>query len=127
MKNIKQVIVVRKDLKLRKSKLISLAAVVANKFLTENNEAQRHDELYVKLSQEEVEWLRGTTIPIILGIDSQHAISNLVFQAELLGVSVHIITDPMAKPEDDHTILCAALGPDEEELINKITNNLKSI
>lgn len=126
MKNVKQVIIVRKDLKLSKSKVIALATAVASKFLTENNEATRQDELYVKLSQEEVEWLQTEAMPTILGINSQRAIADLTFQAELLGINVHVITDQTTK-SGESTILCASIGPDEEELVNKITDNLKSI
>ena len=54
MKNVKQVIVVRKDLKLRKGKLASLAAHAAMQFILDNNESDRPDELQVKLSQQEL-------------------------------------------------------------------------
>lgn len=127
MKSVKQVIVVRKDLKLHKSKVAALTSQVATKFLTENNESNRLDELYVKLSQEEVEWLREALPPDVLGVNSQYAIDDLIFQAELLGVNVHFVTGSIAKSEEDNSILCAAFGPDEEELINRITGNLKPI
>jgi len=125
MKNIKQVIVVRKDLKLHKSKVAALTSQVATKFLTENNESDRRDELYVKLSQQEVEWLWNSSAPDVLGVHSQYAIDDLIFQAELLGINVHAITGSISK--EDSSTLCVAFGPDEEELINRITGNLKPI
>lgn len=127
MKNIKQVIVVRKDLKLHKSKVAALTSRAATKFLTENNESDRGDELYVKLSNEEAAWLKGSSAPDVLGVNSHHAIEGLIFQAELLGVSVHSITGSYTKIEDGNSVLCVAFGPDEEELINRITGNLKPI
>ena len=127
MKNVKQVIVVRKDLRMRKSKVASLTSQVATKFLTENNEAVRNDELYVKLSREEVTWLHNSSAPIILGINSQDELNDLILKAEFLGINVYAITGSLAKPDSDTSILCASFGPDEEELINKITGNLKLI
>jgi len=127
MKNIKQVIIVRKDLKLHKSKVAALTSQIATRFLLENNESDRRDELHVKLTQEEVEWLWNSCAPEVLGVYSQYAIEDLIFQAELLGVNVHAITGSIAKSKEDTSTLCISLGPDEEQLINKLTGNLKPI
>jgi PTH2 family peptidyl-tRNA hydrolase len=127
MKSVKQVVVVRKDLKLRKSKVAALTSQVSTRFLTENNESDRLDELYVRLSNEEAIWLQNLSAPIVLGINSQNALNNLIFQAKLLGINVHSITGSFTTSKEDDSILCVAFGPDEEELINKITGNLKPI
>ena len=127
MKNVKQAIIVRKDLKLRRATVASLTSQAATKFLTENNESDRLDELYVKLSYEEVAWLQGSGEPVILGVESQLAIDDLIFRAKLLGISVHSITGSYAKSREDDSVLCAAFGPDDEELINRIIGKLKSI
>ena len=66
MKDIKQVIIVRKDLNLRKTELASQVATASMGFLLENNESDRNDELNVKLSREEVMWLNGSFEKIIV-------------------------------------------------------------
>jgi len=126
MQNIKQAIIVRKDLKLSKSRVASLAAKASVKFIIENNEASRRDELYVKLSNEEADWLRSSS-PIVLTIDSQSALDDIAFQAELKGITVHSIFSSDDPKAEERTILCVALGPNEESLINQLTNNLKPL
>jgi PTH2 family peptidyl-tRNA hydrolase len=127
VKNIKQVIVVRKDLKLRKSKLASLAAHAAMQFILDNNESDRPDELQVKLSQQEVQWIKGTFDKDVLGIDSHDALSDMVLKAELNGVNVYSIFDKSKKPDEGPQLVCAAFGPDEEDQLAQIIGSLKSI
>jgi PTH2 family peptidyl-tRNA hydrolase len=127
VKNIKQVIVVRKDLKLRKSKLASLAAHAAMQFILDNNESDRPDELQVKLSQQEVEWIKGTFDKDVLGIDSHDALIDMVLKAELNGVNVYSIFDKSKKPDEGPQLVCAAFGPDEEDQLAQIIGSLKSI
>ena len=127
MKNIKQVIVVRKDLKLRKSKLASLAAHAAMQFILDNNESDRPDELQVKLSQQEVQWIKGTFDKDVLGIDSRDALSDMVLKAELNGVNVYSVFDKSKKPDEGPQLVCAAFGPDEEDQLAQIIGSLKSI
>lgn len=127
MKNFKQVIVVRKDLKLRRGKIASLAAHAAMQFILDNNESKRPDELQVKLSQQEVQWLKGSSTKDVVGVDSQDALSSLVLRAELSGVNVYSIFDRSTKPDEIPQLLCAAFGPDEEDQIAEIIGNLKSI
>lgn len=127
MKNVKQVIVVRKDLKLRKSKLASLAAHAAMQFILDNNESDRPDELQVKLSQQEVHWIKGSFDKDVLGVDSQDALSDMVLKAELNGVNVYSIFDKSKKPDEGPQLVCAAFGPDEEDQLAQIVGSLKSI
>ena len=127
MKNVKQVIVVRKDLKVRKSKLASLAAHAAMQFILDNNESDRPDELQVKLSQQEVHWIKGSFDKDVLGVDSQDALSDMVLKAELNGVNVYSIFDKSKKPDEGPQLVCAAFGPDEEDQLAQIVGSLKSI
>lgn len=127
MKNVKQVIVVRKDLRLRKSKIAALTAHAAMQFILDNNESERSDELCVKLSQQEVQWLKGTFDKDVLGIDSQDALSDMVLRAELSGINVYSIFDASKKPDEGHQLVCAAFGPDDEDQLAQIIGSLKSI
>lgn len=127
MKNIKQVIVVRKDLRLRKGKIASLAAHAAMQFILDNNESERPDELQVKLSQQEAHWIKGSFDKDVLGIDSQDALSDLILRAELNGVNVYSIFDKSKKRDEGPQLICAAFGPDEEDQMIHLLGNLKSI
>ena len=81
MEDIKQVIVVRKDLRLRKSEMAAHVAHASMKFLLDNDESERGDELLVKLSMEEASWLQGSFRKIIVGVNSEEALKSLIFKA----------------------------------------------
>lgn len=127
-KNVKQVIVVRKDLNMRKGKIASQVAHASMKFIVDNNEADRGDELRVNLKGPEAQWLTGSFTKVVVGVDSQDALEDLIFQAELKGVEVHSIVDA-GKTEFDGipTLTCAAFGPDEAIVLDEITGRLKLI
>jgi PTH2 family peptidyl-tRNA hydrolase len=126
--NIKQVIVVRKDLNMRKGKIASQVAHAAMKFIVDNNEALRGDELRVNLKDTEAMWLTGSFTKVVVGVDSQDALEDLIFRAKLKDVEVHPIVDS-GKTEFDGvpTLTCAAFGPDESFVLDEITGRLKLI
>lgn len=127
MSDVKQVIVVRKDLNMRKGKIAAQVAHASMKFLVDNNEADRGDEITVKLSPAEAEWLlSGSFTKIVVSCDSEEALRDLVFQAELADIEVHPIIDS-GKTEFDGvpTLTCAAFGPCSAEEVDRITGNLK--
>lgn len=126
MKNVKQAVVVRKDLKFSKGKIAELVAKSSMRFFIENNESERRDELLIKLSHEEVDWIK-TSAPVVFGIGSQEALSELVFKAELSGVNVYSITGTEDTKLEEDSILCAAIGPDEDAIIDQLIGNLKRI
>lgn len=128
MSDVKQVIVVRRDLSMRKGKIAAQVAHAAMKFLIDNNEAERGDEVVVKLSPSEATWLSGSFTKIVAGIDSEEALNDLVLQAELLGIEVHTIIDSgRTEFNGIPTLTCAAFGPCEADILDKVTGNLKLI
>lgn len=128
MKSVKQAIVIRKDLKLRKEEYASIAASAGIKFLLDNNESDRTDELLVRLSQQEAQWLKESLSRSVLGIDSEGALGDLAFKAELMGVNSYTITAGSSGSEGETPpLVCVAIGPDDEDLVNQLTNHLKPI
>jgi PTH2 family peptidyl-tRNA hydrolase len=125
---IKQVIVVRRDLNMRKGKMCAQAAHASMKFLLDNNEANRADELYVKLSNIEAMWVTGSFTKVVVGCDSEDELVNLITKAEINGVEVHSIVDNgTTEFHGTPTLTCAAFGPDKSDVIDEITGNLKLI
>ena len=127
MRNVKQVIVIRKDLRLRKNKLVSLAIRATMQFILDNNESDRPDELQVKLSQQEVQWLNDSFDNDVFGISSQDALSDMVLKAEFNGINVYSIFEKSKKSDEGPQLICAAFGPDEEDQISQVVGNLKSM
>jgi PTH2 family peptidyl-tRNA hydrolase len=129
MNDVKQVIVVRSDLNMRKGKIAAQVAHASMKFLIDNNESVRGDEIVTKLTPAEAEWLlSGSFTKIVVGCDSEDALRDLMFQAELLDVEVHEIIDSgRTEFNGVPTLTCAAFGPCEAVELDKITGGLKLI
>lgn len=126
--NIKQVIVIRKDLNMKKGHMAAQVANASMQFLINNNESKRGDEIFVKLTGSEAMWLTGSFAKSIVSVDSEDALQELVFRAELEGVEVHPITESDEEDEDSiSTITCAAFGPCDAAILDRLTGNLRIV
>jgi peptidyl-tRNA hydrolase, PTH2 family len=123
---IKQVIVVRRDVNMRKGKLATQVAHASMKFILDNNESERADELLVKLSNVEALWITGPFTKVVVGCDSEDDLKRLIARAEIDGIEVHTVIDSGATEfHGVPTLTCAAFGPDKSEVIDEITGHLK--
>jgi PTH2 family peptidyl-tRNA hydrolase len=129
MNDTKMVIVVRRDLNMRKGKIAAQVAHAAMKFLFENNESKRGDELLIKLSPAEAEWINGSFEKIVVvGIESEDALQDLMLRAQIEDVECHPIIDAgRTEFNGVATLTCAAFGPDEVDVLDRLTGNLKLI
>lgn len=121
---IKQVIVIRKDLKMRRGKECSQAAHAAMMWLSER--LQRYLYSKVSLSTEEMEWMSGTFTKVTLQVDSEEALLEVFNNARSKGLTAYLVTDS-GKTEFDGvpTKTCCAIGPHEGSRIDEITSELK--
>lgn len=130
-KIIKQVILIRRDLRLKKASIAAMAAKMSSKFIFDNNLSERSDILQVELTLQEAEWLAGPETRIVLGVSSENALKSLVFKAELAGLSCCTLTSASQEEEMKNDfmeeVICASIGPDEAEKIDEITGNLRLI
>lgn len=128
MNDVKQVIVVRKDINIKKGRLAAYVAEASILFLVENNESDRHDELAIKLNPEESIWLREGRSRIVLGINSGDGLRDLLLKAELDGVEAHpLIVQDRSEFDGDRTLVCASFGPASSQDLSKIIGKLKAI
>ncbi len=124
----KQVIVVRKDLDLKKGKLAAYVAHVSMRFLLDNNEADRGDEFTIKLSPEEAVWIREGSTRVIYTVNSEDALRDLLFRAEIDGIESYPLQ--VQSPDEfsgDKTLVCAAFGPASSDELSRLVGKLKSI
>ncbi len=122
-KHIKQVIVIRKDLNMRRGKEISQGSHASMAFLTEHLQKSHYDKLSVvaKLWTESV-----LKTKITLQVNSETELLQLFFAAQNAGLEVHLITDMgLTEFGGVHTKTCLAIGPNYSEDIDKITSHLK--
>ena len=125
----KQVIVVRRDLKLRRAEIASCVARASSAFIIENIEDSDDNKLVASLTQEEKEWFLGDRKTIVLGIQSEDALRRIIDKAEIQGLNVNVISkrsfDEKISYED--VVICVAIGPHDEDLIDEVTGNLKLV
>ena len=122
----KQVIVVRRDLQMRKGKMCAQAAHAAMMFLTRNNKSEDPMKLTVELTQQEADWLQNSFTKIVVGCDSEKELNDIVDAAREADIEAHVCIDNGATEfHGVKTMTCAAFGPEEEEVLNKITGHLK--
>jgi len=134
---VKQVIVIRKDLKTRRGKEISQGSHASIAFLTSRIREKLDRESFgtlssgelevsVSLSKAEVEWIDGPFTKVCVKVDSEEELMKIKDNAEKAGLNYNLIVDS-GKTEfgGKPTLTCMAIGPDEEELIDKVTGHLK--
>jgi PTH2 family peptidyl-tRNA hydrolase len=140
---IKQIIVIRKDLKMRRGKEIAQGAHASMMFLVDaikRNESINcdwnrpyeerakalHIPMYEMFSQEEEEWFKGKFTKICLAVNSEEELDNIYLRAKEAGLCVHMCVDSGATEFNGvATKTCLAIGPDESEKIDAITGDLK--
>lgn len=112
----KQVIVVRKDLNMRKGKL---AAQVGHACVTSVIEYKPEIYPEVKL------WLYTGMAKIVVGCESLDELKNLEVLAKQAGLLITRITDAGKTEFTEPTVTCLAIGPGEDHKIDEITGELK--
>ena len=128
-KDIKQVIVMRKDLKVRKGKMIAQACHASIMFMSkEIREGWSPAPLDcdIGFTKEQLEWIRGSFKKVCVGVESDDELLEIYRKARQAGLVVHMVTDS-GKTEFHGvaTRTCLAIGPDEAEKIDKVTGDLK--
>lgn len=121
MSETKQVIVIRKDLKMRRGKEIAQASHAAMAFLT--NPLKTGE--FLQLSKVQQEWIDSSFAKVCVQVNSEEQLLGIKERAEIAGLEVHLITDSgLTEFHGVPTNTCLAIGPDYSEKIDKITENL---
>lgn len=126
----KQVLVVRKDLNMRKGKIAAQAAHASMKaILSEGLLVQRlgNDEIAIPLHRPELrEWLQGRFTKVCVSVDSEQELLDIYRQAVDAGLICSIITDAgLTEFNNVPTKTVVAVGPAYPDDVNKITGHLK--
>lgn len=121
---IKQVIIVRKDLNMRKGKMCAQVAHASMKFLTKN---YKTGELLIsEIDEMAQEWLKGSFAKIVVGVNSEEELKEVFNRALKEGIRAEEIIDSgFTEFNGVPTLTCICLGPDYVEKLDKITGHLK--
>lgn len=130
-KEAKQVIVVRKDLNMRKGKIAAQVAHASlGAFLKLINPTKAKNHIHVngilELDTPEFAWLTGPFTKICVSCDSEAELLALVEKAKGKGILNCLITDAgRTEFNGVATITCAAFGPEWSDKLDELTGHLK--
>lgn len=120
----KQVIVMRKDLHMRRGKEIAQGAHAAMAFLTKQVSVVTHR--ITTLTPVQIEWLSSSFRKVCVRVNSEAELNEIEQKARVAGVEVHVIVDNgLTEFSGVPTPTCLALGPDWDERIDAITGHLE--
>jgi len=116
----------RKDLGMRKGKMIAQGAHASIGALLDNNLQVKKDYLRIKTDDHLLEWLINGGTKICVYTNSEKEMLDIYNEARDKGIPSTLITD-LGKTEFGGvpTRTCCALGPWDSDKIDKITGHLK--
>ena len=122
----KQVIVIRKDLNMRKGKIAAQAAHASMKVLLDMGKVQ-NDTLSIPLSTPDlVEWITGRFTKVVVSVESEEELMAVLHRAEAAGLPTALIIDSGATEFNGiPTATCIAVGPAQPSRFMGVTDNLK--
>jgi len=131
----KQVIVMRKDLNLRKGKMIAQGSHASMKVILDTMNMHPTEEsgihemtLYLKDGTALMDWIEGKFTKVCVSVDSEQELLDIYQQAKDAGLIVSLITDAgLTEFGGVPTNTCIAIGPSWEDDVNKITGHLKPL
>lgn len=134
MSNVKQVIVIRKDLKMRRGKEVAQGAHASIEWMT-SRFAERHNPISENLgggavciadfSAAEWTWIQGNFRKICCVVNSEQELLDLCGAAKEAGITHEAIWDSgLTEFHGIPTLTAAAFGPDYDENLDPVTGHL---
>jgi peptidyl-tRNA hydrolase, PTH2 family len=125
----KQVIVIRRDLRMRRGKEIAQGAHAAMLWLTEKlgRPAPEFPDFHVvSLTEAELHWLRTGTRKITVRVSSEEELLTLQDAANVAGLRAHVVADAgLTEFGGVPTLTALAIGPDWEDVMDAVTGKLE--
>jgi PTH2 family peptidyl-tRNA hydrolase len=124
----KQVIVIRRDLRMRRGKEIAQGAHAATAWLADLilQTMRANDVDHLALSPAERAWLESSFRKVTVKVNSEEELIAVYQEALDAGLVVHLITDRgLTEFGGVPTRTCLAVGPDYDDLIDPVTGDLE--
>jgi PTH2 family peptidyl-tRNA hydrolase len=117
---VKQVILIRRDLNMRRGKEIAQGSHASMAFLVGAVLSNG------KPTREQMEWLTGAHTKVCLQVESEAELRELHDRAKELGLDAHLVVDAgRTEFGGVPTMTACAIGPDDVEKIDRVTGHLK--
>lgn len=127
MSEVKQVIVIRRDLGMRRGKEIAQGAHASMAWLVKRLQwVDTWGTAEANFSPAEHDWLRGSFAKIVCQVDTLEDLIAVEVAALTAGLQVQVITDAgRTEFHGEPTTTCLAIGPDYAEKIDPVTGALQ--
>ena len=129
MQRSKQIIVVRKDLNMRKGKMVAQGSHASMKAILDLMiKVPTEDErtLYYEDAPALKDWIDGIFTKICVSVDSEEELLGIYESAKASGLICSLIQDAgLTEFDGVKTYTCCAIGPNWAEEIDPITSHLK--
>lgn len=120
----KQVIVIRKDLNMRKGKMVAQGAHASMAAILNLCKIDG-DSLVLKMDARTQPWLTGRFKKVVVSVNSEQELLDIYNAAREAGLICSLIKDAgLTEFNGVATLTAVAVGPDREDLINAITGKL---
>lgn len=125
--SVKQIICIRKDLKMRRGKEISQGSHGVMMWLLKRMKEQGENfNPEHSFTNDELEWINGKFTKICCYVNSEEELLELHKKALNAGLLSNLVTDAgLTEFGGKATNTCICIGPDNSEEIDKITSHLK--
>ncbi len=130
MSTVKQILVIRRDLKCRRGKEIAQGshasmAFILSRLLSVQAADGMRDTFLIKLSPAEIEWIQGNYRKVVCQLDTAEQLLDLYELARLSDIQAHLVYDEGATEfHGARTLTALAIGPDYSDRIDPITSGL---
>jgi PTH2 family peptidyl-tRNA hydrolase len=121
----KQVIVMRKDLNMRKGKMIAQGAHASLRVILDAGRPVDATTYQVTMTEAMAQWMTGRFAKVCVGVTSEEALDEIIARARAAGLPCSLIVD--AGRTEFHgvpTKTCCAVGPAWSDEIDAITGAL---
>ena len=127
---VKQVIILRKDLNMRKGKMAAQASHASMAAILNNGELYKEDnknsgKMILNLDEDAFAWLSGRFKKICVSVNSEYELLDLYKKAKELNLNCSLITDSgLTEFNGIPTHTAVAIGPNLPEKIDPLTGKL---
>ena len=125
----KQVIVIRRDLRMRRGKEIAQGAHASTAWLADRviqGMTPNGTVDHVALSEAERAWLESSFRKVTVKVSSEEELVAVYRKAVEAGLVVHLVTDRgLTEFGGIPTRTCLAVGPDYDDLVDPVTGDLE--
>ncbi len=124
--SIKQVICIRRDLKMGLGKTIAQGAHSSMLFLASRVKGEAENTQSIEISDLQLRWLVGGMKKICLAVDGLEELKMIATSALVRALEVNVLVDAgRTRFAGIPTITAVAIGPNESAQIDEVTGHLK--